>query len=176
TKVDVVPLQIEAAANQPLRKVGWFSTVNGAGETPHELAPPSEPRYAVYQPTVYLDELRLSDWDVMTYYAKADTEKQNSFASEVYFLEVRPFREDILKLPGGEGGSVHHCLSVLSTLIGEQQHVIRQTHQHLQKPQEQEALQVQDRKKLSGAESDLSASAQHLYAAMGSGLENRPIG
>ena len=140
TKVDVVPLQIEAAANQALKKVGWFSTINGAGETPHELPPPSEPRYAVYQPTVYLDELRLADWDVMTYYAKANTEKENSFASDVYFLEVRPFREDILKMPGGEGGEAYQCLNELSTLISRQQHVIRQTHQHLQKPQEQENL------------------------------------
>ena len=176
TKVDVVPLQIEAAANQPLRKVGWFSTVNGAGETPHELPPPSEPRYAVYQPTVYLDELGLSDWDVMTYYAKADTEKQHSFASEVYFLEVRPFREDILKLPGGEGGEPHQCMNELSALISRQQHVIRQTHQHLQTPPEQEALQTQDRKKLSEAESDLADSAQHLYAKMAARMENRPIG
>ena len=29
-------MQIEAAANQALKKVGWFSTINGAGETPHE--------------------------------------------------------------------------------------------------------------------------------------------
>src|SRR5437660_5505027 len=56
TKVDVVPLQIEAAANQPLKKVDWYSTVNGTSETPHDLAPPTEPRYAVYQPTLYLDE------------------------------------------------------------------------------------------------------------------------
>src|SRR5207237_6809380 len=94
TKVDVVPLEIEAAANQSLKKVDWFSTVNGAEETTHELPPPKEPRYAVYQPTVYLDELRLSDWDVMTYYAKANTEKENNYASEVYFLAVHPFSED----------------------------------------------------------------------------------
>src|SRR5439155_1049330 len=77
TKVDVVPLEIEAAANQSLQKVSWFSTVNGTEETPHELPPPKEPRYAVYQPTLYLDELHLTDWDVMTYYAKATTEKGN---------------------------------------------------------------------------------------------------
>jgi hypothetical protein len=176
TKVDVVPLQIEAAANQALKKVGWFSTINGAGETPHELPPPSEPRYAVYQPTVYLDELRLADWDVMTYYAKANTEKENSFASDVYFLEVRPFREDILKMPGGEGGEAYQCLNELSMLISRQQHVIRQTHQHLQKPPEQENLQAQDRKKLSEAEADLGDSAQHLYAKMAARMENKPIG
>jgi hypothetical protein len=176
TKVDVVPLQIEAAANQALKKVDWFSTINGAGETPHELPPPSEPRYAVYQPTVYLDELRLADWDVMTYYAKANTEKENSFASDVYFLEVRPFREDILKMPGGEGGEAYQCLSELSMLISRQQHVIRQTHQHLQKPSEQENLQAQDRKKLSEAEADLGDSSQHLYAKMAGRMENKPIG
>jgi hypothetical protein len=176
TKVDVVPLQIEAAANQALQKVAWFSTINGAGETPHDLPPPSEPRYAVYQPTVYLDEMHLADWDVMTYYAKANTEKENSFASEVYFLEVRPFREDILKMPGGEHGAAYQCLSELSALINRQQHIIRQTHQHLQKPQEQESLQAQDRKKLSDAEADLRDSTQHVYAKMASRLENKPIG
>jgi hypothetical protein len=176
TKVDVVPLQIEAAANQALKKVGWFSTINGAAETPHELPPPSEPRYAVYQPTVYLDELRLADWDVMTYYAKANTEKENSFASDVYFLEVRPFREDILKMPGGESGQAYQCLNEMSMLISGQQHVIRQTHQHLQKPAEQETLQAQDRKKLSEAEADLGDSTQHLYAKMAAEMENKPIG
>jgi hypothetical protein len=176
TKVDVVPLQIEAAANQPLNQVAWFSTINGAGETTHELPPPSEPRYAVYQPTIYMDEWRLSEWDVMTYYAKADTQKSNSYASDIYFLEVRPFREDILKLPGGEKGKAYECLNEMSTLISRQQHVIRQTHQHIQSPPPQQTLQEQDRKKLSGAESDLSDSTQHLYAKMAAEMENKPIG
>ncbi|HWX21075.1 MAG TPA: hypothetical protein VN578_14335 [Candidatus Binatia bacterium] len=176
TKVDVVPLQIEAAANEPLNQVGWFSTVNGAEEAPHDLPPPTEPRYAVYQPLLYLDELNLSDWDVMTYYAKASTEQQNAFASEVYFVEVRPFREDILKIPGGEGGKAYQTLNDLSALISRQQHIIRQTHQHIQKPPELENLQAQDRKKLSEAESDLGESARHLYAKMATELENKPIG
>ena len=135
TKVDVVPLQIEAAANQALKKVGWFSTINGEGETPHELPPPSEPRYAVYQPTVYLDELRLSDWDVMTYYAKANTEKQTLVCFGGLFPGGAP-------VPGRHSQDAgrrrrarpHQCLNELSTLISRQQHVIRQTHQYLQKP------------------------------------------
>lgn len=176
TKVDVVPLQIEAAANEALSRVGWFSTINGALETPHELPPPAEPRYAAYQPTLYLDELRLADWDLMTYYAKANTEKENSFASEVYFLEVRPFREDILKLPGGEGGKAYKVLNEITALINRQEHVIRQTHQHIQKPPPLENLQAQDRKKLSDAESDLGDSTSHLYAEMAAEMENAPIG
>jgi hypothetical protein len=176
TKVDVVPLQIEAAANQSLKEVDWYSTINGTEESSHELPPPAEPRYAVYQPTLFLDELKLSDWDVMTYYAKAKTEKENSYASEVYFLEVRPFREDILKTAGGEGGKAYQALSEMTSLIDHQQHVIRQTHQHAQKPLEQENLRSQDRRKLAEAESDLSDSARHLYAQMATEMENKPIG
>lgn len=176
TKVDVVPLQIEAAANEALKKVGWHTAVNGAAETPHELPAPPEPRYAVYQPTVYLDEFRLSDWDVMTYYAKANTENSNTHASQIYFLEVRPFREDILKMPGGEGGAAYSMLNELTSLISQQQHVIRQTHQHIQQPPAQANLQAQDRGKLADAESDLSSAAKHLYSRMATEMENKPIG
>jgi hypothetical protein len=176
TKVDVVPLQIEAAANQSLRRVSWQSTINGAEERRHDLPPPAEPRYAVYQPTIYLDEMRLSDWDVMTYYAKASTEKESSYASDVYFLEVRPFREDILKMPGGEAGKAYQCLSEMTALVGRQQHIIRQTHQHVQRPTEQPSVREQDRKKLAEAEGDLGDSVQHLYAEMATEMENKPIG
>lgn len=176
TKVDVVPLQIEAAANQPLQEVSWLQTINGSEEVRHALPPPQEPRYAVYQPELYLDELKLSDWDLLTYYAKAKAEGANGFASDVYFLEVRPFREDILKMPGGEGGSAYQCLSELSSLIEQQQHIIRQTHQHVQSPPPLAHLEVQDRQKLAEAETDLSATVKHLYAKMASEMENKPIG
>jgi len=176
TKVDVVPLQIEAAANQALQTVGWYSTANGGPESRHDLPAPADPRYAVYQPTLYLDELNLSDWDVLTYYAKASTEKQSSYASEVYFLEVRPFREDILKTPGGENGQAYKALNELTSLIQRQQHVIRQTHQHVQHPPPQENVRAQDRKKISEAEDDLRDSAHHLYSQMAAEMENKPIG
>ena len=176
TKVDVVPLQIEAAANGSLKKVGWFSTVNGAEEKSHALPSPAEPRYAVYQPVLYLDELRLADWDVLTYYASAHTDKGEGYASEVYFLEVRPFREDILKMPGGQEGQAYQALSEMTSFIERQQHVIRQTHQYQQTPDAEAALRKQDRKKLSGAEEDLGDSVRHLYAKMSSEMENKPIG
>ena len=89
---------------------------------------------------------------------------------------MRPFREDILKLPGGEGGKCYSLLSEMTALIGRQQHIIRQTHQHLQKPLEQENLQEQDRQKLAEAEADLGDSAEHLYAKMANEMENKPIG
>jgi hypothetical protein len=176
TKVDVVPLHIEAAATDPLQKVGWQSSINGRSETNHALPAPPEPRFAAYEPLVYLDEMRLADWDVVTYYAKANTDKLNSFASDVYFLEVRPFREDILKLPGGEGGQAYQCLNELTALITRQQHVIRQTHQHVQSPPPQPNLETQDRLKIAEAETDLGDSTKHLYAKMATEMENKPIG
>src|SRR5262249_16382791 len=135
-----------------------------------------DPKYALYQPTLFLDELNLADWDVLTYYARAETEKDNSFASEVYFLEVRPFREDILKLPGGEGGSAYQRLNEISSLINRQEHVIRQTHQNVQQPPDQENVRTQDRKKLEQAESDLRDSTQHLYAKIDADRQNRAAG
>ena len=176
TKVDVVPLSIEAAANHDLKRVAWYSSINGNPEQPHALAAPKEPRYAVYQPTVYLDELQLSDWDVLTYYARAETDAPRAFASEVYFIEVRPFREDILKTPGGEGGRAYQTINEISSLIGRQQQVIRQTYQYGQLPTGSDPARTQTRKKLSGEEQDLAASAQHLYAQMAATMENQPIG
>ncbi|MCI0745583.1 MAG: hypothetical protein L0Y58_09280 [Verrucomicrobia subdivision 3 bacterium] len=176
TKVDVVPLQIEAAATDPLEKVAWTSTINGRSELTNNLPAPAEPRFAVYKPLVYLDEMRLTDWDVITYYARANTDKLNAFASEVYFLEVRPFREDILKMPGGEDGQAYQCLNELTALISQQQHIIRQTHQHVQNPPPQPQLEAQDRLKLAEAEGDLGQSVNHLYAKMATEMENKPIG
>lgn len=176
TKVDVVPLQIEAAANEPLQSIAWNSSINGSSGQRHDLPAPKDPRFAVYQPSLYLDEFKLSDWDVMTYFAKADTRSSNAFASEVYFLEVRPFREDIAKMPGGEGGKAMQCINELSSLISQQQHVIRQTHQHTQSPPESQKMREQDRAKLAEAEADLSKAAEHLYADMASKMENTPIG
>jgi hypothetical protein len=174
TKVDAIPLQIEAAADQSLKEVKWSSAINGAKEEPHALPPPAEPRYAVYQPVLYMDEFHLADWDVMTYYAKAATEGNNSYGSEIYFLEVRPFREDILKMLGGGGGGGGKCydlLAKLTELIQRQQHIIRETHHYVQS-----APDAQDRAKLALAETDLADAARHLYAEVATRFENAPIG
>ena len=176
TKVDVVPLQIEVAANSDIKDVQWFSSVNGAGEQSHALVGAQEPRSAIFQPVLYLDELGLSDWDVVTYYAKAKTADQSSYASDIYFLEVRPFREDILKNSGGEGGGDYEALSEMTSLVGRQQHVIRDTHQATQRPAARESTQAQIRSGLSQTEGELAAAAQHLYAEMAATLEDQPIG
>ena len=176
TKVDAVQLQIEAAANQQLTNTSWYSTVNGGSEQTHTLPPASEPKYAVYAPVIYVDEFHLNEWDVMTYFAKAHTDRGNSYASEVYFLEVQPFREDILKMPGGQGGASYQMLSEMTDLISRQQHVIRQTHHHIQSVPVSPQMEEQDRGKLATAEKDLSDAAKHLYAELAVKMENKPVG
>lgn len=175
TKVDAVPLQIEAATSQALTNVGWFHTLNGADEQRHALPPPKEPRFAVYQPVLYLDELKVAEWDVLTYYAKASTEK-NAYASEIFFVEVRPFHEDILKLPGGAGGKACKGMNELSALIERQQQIIRQTHRYQQQPHADARLQEQDRGKLSQGESALGDATKHLAAQFAAELEEAPVG
>ncbi|HLH56876.1 MAG TPA: hypothetical protein VKY92_25045, partial [Verrucomicrobiae bacterium] len=164
TKVDVVPLSIEVAANQDLKDVAWLSSVNGNPDQAHALPEPKEPRYALYQPSIYMDELQLSDWDVLTYYACARTKEPGAFVSEIYFIEVRPFREDILKLPGGEAGAPYQALNQISGLITRQQQVIRQTHQLPQPSAAPDSNREVSLKKLSGQEADLAKASQHLYA------------
>lgn len=171
TKLDIVPLQIEAAANQPLQRVTWRSAINQAAEDLHELPAPAEPRYAAYKPVIDLAALGLAEWDVLTYHAKADTASSNSFASEVYFLEVRRFDEDIRKMQGsGGGGNSYNFLKQLTELIRRQQHVIRETYRYGQHPHASSQLQAQDRIKLADAESDLGGSVRHISAEMAATL------
>jgi hypothetical protein len=167
TKLDSVPLQIEAAANERLERVAWRSAINDGAEQLHELPAPAEPRYAAYKPVIDIAALGLSEWDVLTYYAKADTSSSNSYASEVFFLEVRPFQEDIKKVPGaGSGKGCYSFLKRLSELIQQQQHVIRETHHHVQRSHRSAEVEAQDRNKLAEAESDLGDSVKHLSAEM----------
>jgi hypothetical protein len=176
TKVDVVPLQIEAASSGTLDKSLWFTATGASPALPHSLPRPADPHHAVYKPLLYVDELRLSDWDVLSYHASASTTEGGSYGSEVYFLEVRPFREDILKLPGGEAGDAYQMLSELTGLIDRQKHVIRETHGFEQRVYELATLRLQDRAKLAAAEGDLAEATRHLYARIASRMENQDVG
>lgn len=173
TKVDVVPLQIEAAASHPLTAASWVTSLTGEEPQERRLPPPEEPRFAVYKPYFYVDELGLSDWDVVTYHARAST-SADDYASEVYFLEVRPFQEEIEKMAGGGGGA--DLMNQCSGLIDRQKHVLRQTHRFLARGRDADAdVRRQDQEKLVEAEADLTEAVAHLYAEMASKMENQAI-
>jgi hypothetical protein len=168
TRLALVPLQIEAAANQPLTTVSWYSAINGGETMTHSLPAPKEPRYAAYQPSLDLGELTLTNWDVVSYYARASTENSNDYVSQVYFIEVRPFREELLGMPGGEEGKAYEFMKALSGLISGQEEVIRQTHDQLQTGTDQS--RKPNRQKLAATEYDLGGSARNLQAEMAGSL------
>jgi hypothetical protein len=176
TKVDVVPLQIEAASSGALKSALWRTAKGGKTPESHPLPAPREPHYAVYAPSLYVDEFRLSDWDVLSYSAAAATSEGKSYASEIYFLEVRPFREDIAKLPGGEGGNAYDMLKELSELIDRQKQVIRETHHFLARTYPTPAQRTQDEALLGSGEADVLQATRHTYARIAAYLENHGVG
>jgi len=179
TKIDVLPLQIEMTASSTLQSPVWISSINGGPEISHDLPAPTEPQYAVFQPLIYLDELKVSDWDVISYYAKVQTITHAEYASKIYFIEIRPFREDILKETGGSGSQGRNARALLSDLTGlisQQTTVLQQTHLFQQSTYPSDELRKQDNQKLTQAEQDLSAAADHLYGKMIAENENAPIG
>ncbi len=175
TKVDVLSLTIEAATSQQLAAANWTTAINGGTATPRSLPPPTEPNYAVYQPSLFLDELGLADWDVVSYFASASTSSDNHYGSEMFFVEVRPFREDLLKLEGGGSGQGGACLKKLSQLIKKEQNILRQTHRQTAAPAAASETRTKDQEKLTAAQTDNEKATGHLYAEVAT-MENQGIG
>ncbi len=171
-----VPLHIEAATSGRMTNVSLFSAVNGKAEVARELPTPREPGYAAYSPSLHLDGLHLSAWDIISYYAKATTARSNSYASEVYFLEITPSPERVRNMPGGQQGKPYQSLNQLSALIHDQEQVIRQTYRYAQQPQARRASNDRVRQRLSGAEADLRDSTRHLHAKMAGQMNQKPLG
>lgn len=175
TKVDVLPLTVEAASSEKLKEANWSTSLNGGASAQHQLAAPEEPNYAVYQPAIYLDELAVSDWDVLSYFARATTEGDGKYASQIYFVEIKPFREDIVKMESRGGGKSMGELEDLSALIKKEQEILRQTYRQNEQPSATKAEQKQDQEKLGTAQSDLKDATAHLYAKIAAN-ENQDVG
>lgn len=179
TKVDVLPLQIEMTASDSMEKPVWVTSIDGGKESSHDLPAPTDPNYMVYQPLIYLDQLQVTEWDVVSYYAKVDSAAPAEYASPLSFIEIRPFREDILKMTGSKDGKEnqrYQLLSELTGLIKQQTNLIQDTHQHLETPYPQNDMRLQDAKKLSKGEGDLATATNHFYAQIASESENTPVG
>jgi len=181
TKIDVLPLQIEMTASANLKDPMWVTSINGGPEVSHPLAPAMEPQYAVYQPLVYLDELKVSDWDVISYYAKVKTAVPAEYVSKIYFIEIRPFREDLNKADAGggqngKGNNAHALQQELLEQINLQMSMIQQTHQFQQETYPTDVLRKQDLKKLTDGEAARAAAANQFYGEIVAKNENAPIG
>lgn len=166
TRVEDIPLQIEASASEPVKSVEWYTAINGGEAKQHSLPPPTDPRYVVYEPVIELEKFGLSDWDVLQYYAMATTESGGSFVSKVYFVEIQPFREELRRLPGGQDGKCYSLLNQLTGLIERQQEVIQETHRQQHCPDKASDMQDQERKPLAETEDELATATAHLAAGI----------
>lgn len=173
---DVIGLEIEAASNERLQSVLWRSAINQGAEEEHALPSPPEPLYAAYQERIDIGKMGLADWDVLTYFARADTASSNAYVSEVYFLEVHPSEEELEKAAGQGGGkNCYDFLKKLTGIIRLQQRIIRETHRHVQTPAGFAEGRAQDREQLAAAESELGGSVKHLGAEMSAALGSEKI-
>lgn len=164
TPLDIVPLQIEAAANRPIQRVDWTSSVNGQAPVVHPLPAPQDPRYSVYHEELLPEALGLKAWDVMSYFATATCEQDVAYQSEIYFLDVLPFREELESLPD----PAYRALEQMTAMMQRHQEVVRQTARL-------EQLAADDRKERSAAlareQTDLADAAKHLSAELASQLD-----
>lgn len=127
TRLEVVPLEIEVAANRRVRRVRWISGLNAQPEAVHELTPPDEKSYAVYDPFILPEDHQAGRADVIAYYAEASSESV-VYASDLYFVDIVPLREEIDQLPGGRDGVASRVVDHVSSVIEWQQDVVRNVH------------------------------------------------
>jgi hypothetical protein len=168
TLFDVVPLRIEAAANRPLKRVEWFTAINEADDVLHELPPPDDPSYAVYLLELSVPDFAIQNWDIVRYYARATTEEGTVYQSDVYFLEVMPFQEDLEELPLDEQGQEVTAVEQISSMIQRQNEVIRRTHHQTRVSGQSEESREKRLNHLANEEASLRRDASHLAANIAS--------
>lgn len=161
TKVDLVPLQIEAAASEAIKRVEWFTS--GRSEEPRIASAGGTAIRGVFAGDAVggVWGVGLGCFDLLRPGAGGGDEPV--FVGGV-FLEVRPFKEDLVKMPGGEGGKAYQWLNELTGLIQEQQRVIRDTHRLSQRGLGMDDSRTNSPQELAEREKELSDAARHLAA------------
>ncbi|PTY01947.1 hypothetical protein DB346_10885 [Verrucomicrobia bacterium LW23] len=163
TKVDVVQLQIEAASNQRLAEARWFAAINGGAKQEFPLEKPQDAHYAVFQPVLYTDEFGLKEWDLISYHATASTDDGSTYSSDLYFLEVRPFREDLVKMQQMAGKGAEF-VDELTRLIQKQKRLLQENYRHVQRTPSDEEKKAEEIAKITASQQDLAAATRHYYS------------
>lgn len=118
TSVEEVPLKATANSTSGLRDAVIEIAVNG------------EPRQSVplgleelkaagshnIQTSLFLDQLEVEPFDVVSYYIRAqriDAHPLPETTSPVQFVQIRPFRDDVQEVPGGDAFSLFPLIKAL---------------------------------------------------------------
>ena len=116
--IEEVPLQALADSVTGLKDLTLEIAVNGEPTmtvpVPVDLL--GKPGKHSVQTSMYLDQLSVEPYDVVSYYLhvkRVSTEKLPEAVSAVQFVEVKPFRDDVRELPGGSGKSLFPLITAL---------------------------------------------------------------
>lgn len=119
TQLEEVLAEVKANDDFGLNSLKFYYTVNGGKENGVDLFQRSRgeaPKTLSGTHTFFLEEFNLEPGDVVSYYARASDARATS-ASDIYFLEVRPFGKEFsqAQMSGGMGGGAGEAGSVLSS-------------------------------------------------------------
>ncbi len=116
--IEEVPLEATADSATGLRDIVLEAAVNGA---PHPGVPVpngvlSRAGSHPVQTSLYLDQLEVEPYDVVSYFLRAKRIVKDDLpdiVSSVQFVEVKPFRDDVREVPGGDGTGLFALLTAL---------------------------------------------------------------
>jgi len=105
--VEEVPTVALAQSTTGLRNLSLEISVNGVAtmSTPLPATPFDQPGKHLLKSSLYMDELNVEPFDVVTYYIRAERitdQKVPATTSDIQFIQVRPFRDDVAQARGSE--------------------------------------------------------------------------
>jgi len=125
SRLDVVPLQIEAVADAPIRSVHLCFARNGGPTEVRDLPRSKDPSFAVLATELDAAAMQLADGDILVYFAVAITTTGQTYRSNSFLLEVAPLLADVEQLPGGEAGEPSTVIDQAADLVAAQADVLR---------------------------------------------------
>lgn len=108
TQIEAVPLDAVATSSSGLRQLELNVEVNGTPRSPVAVAAEKlgAPGDAEIKTFIYLDELEVEPFDVVSYHLSArriDARELAPTVSPIQFIQIKPFRDDVMEMPGGPG-------------------------------------------------------------------------
>ncbi len=118
--IEEVPLEAGIWSSAGLKNLTLEVAVNGTPKPSQdvpasEIAGPGKHTVAV---SLYLDQLAVEPFDIVSYSLRAQRvgpEDLPSTVSPVQFVQVRPFRDDVREMPGGDGTSAFPLIVALKS-------------------------------------------------------------
>jgi hypothetical protein len=120
TAIEEVPLEAEADSSAGLRNAVLEVEVNGTHRLTQPLADDlSRPGRHTLKPSIYLDQLDVKTYDIVSYHLSAQRLAEASLpptVSPVQFVQVKPVREDTFICAGGDQpGKCFNYVTALKT-------------------------------------------------------------